>query len=55
MNIRRVAGLDDLSIKIESAGGSFEEIAQTLMHEFRTRYSIRVGIEQRHDRQLASV
>jgi len=46
VNIRRVAGLDDLSIKIESGGGSFEETAQTLMHEFRTRYSIRVGIEQ---------
>src|SRR6185503_9867687 len=46
VNIRRVSGLDDLSIRIESGGaGSFEETARAVMHEFRTQYSIRVGIE----------
>jgi len=46
VNIRRVSGLDDLSIRIESGGaGSFEETARAVMHEFRTQYSIRVGVE----------
>jgi phenylacetate-CoA ligase len=46
VNIRRVAGMDELSISIESAGaGSFEETARAVMHEFRTLYSIRVNVE----------
>jgi phenylacetate-CoA ligase len=45
--IRRIAGMDDLSIKIETAeAGSFEEAARGLEHSFRTGYSIRVSIEQ---------
>lgn len=46
VSIRRVAGLDDLSIKIETAGGeSFEEAARAVAHAFRTQYSIRVSVE----------
>jgi len=41
-----VAGMDELSIRIESAGaGTFEETARAVMHEFRTRHSIRVSVE----------
>ena len=46
VNIRRVAGLDDLSIRIETAGESFEEAAREVAHTFRTQYSIRVSVEQ---------
>ena len=45
VNIRRVAEMDDLSIKIETAA-SFEEIARAVTHAFRAQYSIRVGVEQ---------
>jgi len=46
VNIRRVAGLDELSMRIEPAdASSFEETARAVMHEFRTRYSIRVSVE----------
>jgi phenylacetate-CoA ligase len=47
VNIRRIAGMDDLSIKIETAEAvSFEETARRLEHSFRTGYSIRVSVEQ---------
>jgi phenylacetate-CoA ligase len=45
VNIRRVAGMDDLSIRIETAA-SFEEISRAVTHAFRAQYSIRVGVEQ---------
>ena len=47
VNIRRIAGMDDLSIKIETAEeAAFEEAARGLALSFRTGYSIRVSIEQ---------
>jgi len=49
--IRRVAGMDDLTVKIETAI-SFEETARALTHAFRTQYSIRVGVEQAPDGTL---
>ncbi|MEK6288111.1 MAG: AMP-binding protein [Acidobacteriota bacterium] len=45
VNIRRVAGMDDLSIRIETAA-SFDDTARLLTHAFRTQYSIRVSVEQ---------
>jgi phenylacetate-CoA ligase len=45
VNIRRIAGMDDLSIKIETAT-SFDDTARLLTHAFRTQYSIRVSVEQ---------
>ena len=45
VNIRRVAGMDDLSIRIETAT-SFDDTARSLTHAFRTQYSIRVSVEQ---------
>lgn len=47
VNIRRIAGLDDLSIRLEPADPlRFQEIASALSHEFRNQYSVRVTIEQ---------
>jgi len=47
VNIRRVSGMDDISIKIETADMlGFEETALVLTHEFRNQYSIRVNVEQ---------
>jgi phenylacetate-CoA ligase len=47
VNIRRIAGMDDLTIKIEPLNGlGFEEIARALIHEFRNQFSIRVSVEQ---------
>lgn len=47
VSIRRVAGLDDLSIKIETTDmPTFGETALALTHEFRNQYSIRVNVEQ---------
>ncbi|HEY3136274.1 MAG TPA: AMP-binding protein, partial [Blastocatellia bacterium] len=45
VNIRRVAGLDDLLIKIEVIGARFDEAARALTHAFRNQFSIRVSIE----------
>jgi phenylacetate-CoA ligase len=44
VDIRRVEGMDDLLIKIES--DSFEDASRQLLHAFRTQYSIRVSIEE---------
>lgn len=47
VNICRIAGMDDLSIKIETADKlGFEETALALTHEFRNQYSVRVNVEQ---------
>jgi phenylacetate-CoA ligase len=47
VNIRRVAGMDELSIKIETIDLlGFEETARALTHEFRNQYNIRVNLEQ---------
>ena len=47
VNIRRMSGMDDLSIKIETADMlGFEETALALTHEFRNQYSIRINVEQ---------
>jgi|GEM_PF-5742091 len=51
VNIRRVAGLDDLAIKVETGTG-FEDIQRALIHEFRTQYSIRVRVEQAQEGSL---
>lgn len=47
VNIRRVAGMDDLAIKIEGSDGArVDDLARQVVHLFRTQYSIRVSIEQ---------
>jgi phenylacetate-CoA ligase len=51
VNIRRAAGMDDLAIKVET-GTSFDDIARSLTHVFRTQYSIRVSVEQAPDGSL---
>jgi phenylacetate-CoA ligase len=47
VGIRRVAGMDELTIRIESSG-SFEETARAVLHAFRTGFSIRVNVEEAH-------
>ncbi|HJZ68113.1 MAG TPA: AMP-binding protein [Blastocatellia bacterium] len=44
--IRRVAGLDDLLIRIEVTGAAFDEAARALSYAFSNQFSIRVSIEQ---------
>lgn len=47
VNIQRIAGMDELTIKIEPVDLlGFEETARALAHEFRNQYSIRVNLEQ---------
>lgn len=47
VDIRRVSGMDELSIKIELTDAvRFEATSRALKHAFRTQYSIRVGVEQ---------
>ncbi|HWP45347.1 MAG TPA: phenylacetate--CoA ligase family protein, partial [Blastocatellia bacterium] len=47
VNIRRIAGMDDLLIKVESAEGhSFEEVERSIRSAFRHRFSLRVSIER---------
>ena len=47
VNINRVAGMDDLSIKIEAAQTScFEEASEALSHAFRRQFNIRVSVEE---------
>ena len=47
VNIKRIAGMDDLTIKIEPVNTSgFEETARALIHLFRNQFSIRVSVEQ---------
>jgi len=47
VSIRRVAGMDDLSIKIETGDSArFEDASRELVHAFRTEYNIRVSVEQ---------
>jgi phenylacetate-CoA ligase len=46
VEISRVAGLDELLIRIETANAdSFEEASHQLTHSFRTAHSIRVNVE----------
>jgi phenylacetate-CoA ligase len=46
VEISRIAGLDELLIRIETAdAGSFDEAAHQLTHSFRTAHSIRVSVE----------
>jgi phenylacetate-CoA ligase len=45
VNIRRVAGLDDLLIRAEVTGAAFEEVADALMRAFRNQFGIRVSLE----------
>lgn len=45
--IRRIAGMDDLLIRLEtSAENSFEETERAVQQEFRNRFNVRVSIEQ---------
>jgi len=45
--IRRVAGMDDLLIRLETCVESlFEEVERSVQHEFRNRFNVRVSIEQ---------
>lgn len=47
VDIRKVAGLDDLLIKIEVDDASgFEETAKAVLAQFRSRFNIRVEIER---------
>lgn len=47
VNIHRVAGMDDLTVRIETQNaGSFEGAARELTRAFRAQYSIRVNVEQ---------
>lgn len=47
VEIRRVAGMDELSIRTETASGiTFEGTAREVKHAFRTQYSMRVGVEE---------
>ncbi len=47
VEIRKVAGLDDLFIKIEVEDASgFQEAARAVLAEFRSRFNIRVEVEQ---------
>ncbi len=47
VNIREVAGMDDLLIKIEAAGaGGFDELRRAVLDLFRRKFNIRVGVEQ---------
>ncbi|HKY03452.1 MAG TPA: phenylacetate--CoA ligase family protein [Blastocatellia bacterium] len=47
VEIRKVAGLDDLLIKIEVDDASgFEEAARAVLAEFRSRFNMRVEVEQ---------
>ena len=44
VEIRRVAGMDDLLIKIETGGHAFEGVRRAVMEAFRLRTSIRVSV-----------
>jgi phenylacetate-CoA ligase len=47
VEVRRVSGLDDLLIKVESAfDHPFDTVANSLTHAFRVQLNIRVSIEQ---------
>jgi phenylacetate-CoA ligase len=47
VEISRVAGMDELQIRIETADpSSFEEASHQLTHSFRTAHSIRVNVER---------
>lgn len=47
VEIRRVAGLDDLTIKVEpSDGARFDEIEMALSESFRAQLNIRVSVEE---------
>lgn len=47
VSIRRVEGMDDLLIKVESVDGrGFQDIEREIKAEFRQRFSIRVSVEQ---------
>jgi phenylacetate-CoA ligase len=46
VEISRVAGMDELLIRIEAADAeSFQEASHQLKHSFRTSHSIRVSVE----------
>ncbi|MEW6210770.1 MAG: phenylacetate--CoA ligase family protein, partial [Acidobacteriota bacterium] len=47
VHIRRVAGMDDLLIKVETTEeASFDEVERAVSMEFRNRFNIRVSTEQ---------
>lgn len=47
VEIRRVGGMDDLLIKLETPGAtSFEETSRSVLSAFRHRFNIRVRVEQ---------
>lgn len=47
VNIRRVEGMDDLLIKLETRDEvSFDEMARSLLNAFRHQFNIRVSVEQ---------
>ncbi len=47
VHIRRVAGLDDLLIKIETTdAASFDEAERAVLKEFRNRFNVRVSLER---------
>ena len=47
VEISRVAGMDELLIRIETADAqSFEEASRRIAHSFRTAFSIRVSVER---------
>ncbi|MCI0490257.1 MAG: AMP-binding protein [Blastocatellia bacterium] len=52
VEVRRVAGLDDLLIKIETGGPSFEETHRAILEAFRAQLNIRVSVEQAPDGSL---
>jgi phenylacetate-CoA ligase len=47
VHIRRVAGMDDLLIRIETSGdASFDEVERAVSTEFRNRFNIRISAER---------
>jgi phenylacetate-CoA ligase len=47
VHIRRVAGMDDLLIRVETSGAiSFAEVAARVEREFRNRFNVRVSVEE---------
>lgn len=53
VEIRRIAGLDDLLLKIEiKEGDSFSQVKQAVVAAFRSQLNIRVSVEQAAHRSL---
>jgi phenylacetate-CoA ligase len=53
VNIRRIMGMDDLLIRLETSGSrSFEAVSGDVRLVFRNHFNIRVSIEQAADGSL---